>query len=95
MRLEWLENPDNVAYVEATDFAENFGKESGISDFIKKIEEFRLNPVAEGVDIKGTKRTCLKLFIPDMMFDKHIEMGESVWVYSGDTYPAYCLYWND
>ena len=84
-----------MAYVEANDFAGNFGKESGIPDLKEKIEAFRKNPVAEGVDIRGTKRTCLKLFIRDMMFDKHLDMGDSVWVFSGETYPAYCLYWNE
>ena len=43
--------------------------------------------------LKGTKRAALKLFIPDMVFDKHIDMGETVWVYIGEMYPAYCLYW--
>ena len=40
MRVEWFENPDNVAYVD-------------------------------------------------------IEMGETVWLYVGETYPAYSIYWNE
>ena len=94
MRVEWFENPDNVAYVAIEDFAENFGKEVGISDFRGKIEAFRDNPTPEGVILKGVKRSALKLFVPDMVFDKHIDMGESVWVYIGETSPAYCLYWT-
>lgn len=46
----------------------------------------------EGDVLKGKKRSALKLFIPDMLFDKHIEMGENVWVFIGETYPAYCIY---
>jgi len=95
MRVEWFENPDNVAYVDIEQFADNFGKELGINDLKKKIEEFKANPVKEGIDYRGTKRTCVKLFIPDMVFDKHIEMGETVWLYVGETYPAYSIYWNE
>ena len=82
MRVEWFENQDNVVYANIDEFADNFGKETGISDLRSKIEEFR-----------GKKRSALKLFIPDMVFDKHIDMGESVWIYIGESYPAYCLYW--
>lgn len=93
MKVSWFENPDNVAYVKIDDFADNFGKECGISSLRQKIEDFRENPVKEGVIITGTKRAALKLFVPDMVFGKHIDMGESVWVYIGEMYPAYCLYW--
>ena len=93
MRVEWFENPDNVAYVPIEDFADNFGKETGISGLREKIEEFRQSPTAEGVVLIGKKRSALKLFIPDLVFSKHIDMGETVWVYIGEMYPAYCLYW--
>lgn len=36
MRVEWFENPDNVAYVNIDDFADNFGKETGISGLREK-----------------------------------------------------------
>lgn len=94
MRVEWFENPDNVVYVDIDEFAENFGNELGISGLREKIEDFKMNPEKEGKIITGIKRSAVKLFIPDMMFDKHIEMGESVWLYIGETYPAYCVYWK-
>ena len=93
MRVEWFENQDNVVYANIDEFADNFGKETGISDLRGKFEEFRANPVKEGLILRGKKRSALKLFIPDMVFDKHIDMGESVWIYIGESYPAYCLYW--
>lgn len=93
LKLEWLENPDNVVYVDINEFAENFAKETGISKLREEIELFKANPIPEGRVITGTKRTALKLFIPDLMFDKHIEMGENVWIYMGDIYPAYSIYW--
>ncbi len=95
MKISWFENPDNVAYVEFGEFAENFGKELGIAGLGKKIEEFRKNPTAEGITVTGTRRTAIKIFIPDLVFDKHIEMGESVWIFIGETYPAYCVYWKE
>ena len=36
MRVEWFENPDNVAYVDIEQFADNFGNELGINDLKKK-----------------------------------------------------------
>ena len=42
--------------------------------------------------IKGKNRTAVKLFIPNLVFPEPIEMGENVWVYLGEMYPAYCLY---
>ena len=32
MRREWFENPDNIVYADTNEFADNFGKETGISD---------------------------------------------------------------
>ena len=93
MRAEWFENPDNVAYVAIEDFADNFGKETGISGLRQKIEDFRQNPLPEGVVLIGKKRSALKLFIPDLVFGKRLDMGDTVWVYLGEMYPAYCLYW--
>ena len=66
--------------------------EVGISNLKQEIIHFREHPTTEGVVLKGKKRSALKLFIPDMLFDKHIEMGENVWVFIGETYPAYCIY---
>ena len=30
MRVEWFENQDNVVYADIDEFADNFGKETGI-----------------------------------------------------------------
>ena len=92
MRAEWFRNPDNVAYVEKSKFVDNFAKETGIPSLAKEIEEFVKNPVKEGRIVKGVKRTSLKLLIPNMAFDTDIEMGDNVWIYIGEQYPAYCIY---
>ncbi|MBR5740481.1 MAG: hypothetical protein IKX81_04195 [Firmicutes bacterium] len=95
MRLAWLLDPDNISYVNIDDFAENFGKETGVPDLRKRLEDFRRNPVPEGITITGTKRTAMKVFIPNMLYNRNIDMGDTVWVFVGEMYPAYCIYWNE
>ena len=62
----------------------------------RKLEDFKANPTKEGVLLKGKKRTTVKLFIPDLTFAEkktRLEMGDTVWVYMGEYYPCYCVYW--
>ena len=92
MNVNWFKNPDHVVYADAKEFVENFEKETGISSLKERIEEFEANPVKEGIILKGIKRTSVKLFIPDLVFDEHIEMGENVLIYMGENYECYCLY---
>ncbi len=90
--VKWFKDPDNIVYADFNEFADNFGKEIGVENLREKIEAFAANPTDEGQVITGVKRTSIKLFIPDRVFDEHIEMGENVWVYMGESYEAYCLY---
>ena len=41
----------------------------------------------------GPKRTCGRLFVPDLTFGKHIEMGENVFFYMGEMAECYVIYW--
>ena len=95
MKKAWFENPDNVVYADIDEFADNFGKETGIDGLREKIEAFKADPVKEGINLKGRKRTSLKLFIPNMYFDEKMEMGDTVWAYLGENYECYCLYWKE
>lgn len=92
MRIGWLKNPDNIVYADLEEFADNFGNEVGITNLKQKILSFKENPTEEGLVLKGKKRSAVKLFVPNLMFDENIEMGENVWVFVGETYPAYCIY---
>ena len=86
--------PDEVSPVPAR--ALDFGKETGIEDFRRKLEDFKANPTKDGILLKGRKRTTVKLFIPDLYFAEkktRLEMGDTVWVYMGEYYPCYCVYW--
>lgn len=96
MRFGWFKDQDNVVYSDINEFADHFGRETGVQNFREKLEEFRDNPVKEGILIKGKKRTTLKLFIPDLYFEDKSEklpMGDTVWVYMGEYYPCHCVYW--
>ncbi|WP_425756860.1 cysteine-rich small domain-containing protein [Ihubacter sp. rT4E-8] len=75
MHVNWFKNPDHVVYADIGEFVDNFEKETGIDNLKEKIAAFEVNPVKEGVILKGRKRTSIKLFIPDMTFDEHIDMG--------------------
>lgn len=92
MTLEWFKNPDHVVYVEKERFVDNFAKETGIPRLREEIDSFGLRPAPEGVVIKGTRRTTLRLLIPNLMFGSDLEMGDNIWVYLGENYPAYCIY---
>lgn len=92
MNIKWFKNKDNIVYAEADNIIPLLAKETGILDLEGQIKSFKANPLAEGLTIRGKKRVALKLMIPDLMFDEHLEMGENVWVYLGETRECYCLY---
>lgn len=97
MKLVEFKNPDKIVYADINEFADNFGNETGISDLREKIEAFKANPTKDGEVLKGTKRTAVRLLIPNLYFEgeENIEMGETVWVYLGELYEIYCLYWPE
>ena len=53
----------------------------------------RAAPNAEGITIKGSKRSSGKLFIPDLVFKQHIEMGENLFLYLGEMSECYVIYY--
>ena len=42
---------------------------------------------------KGSKRASGKLFIPDLVFKQHIEMGENLFLYLGEMSECYVIYY--
>ncbi|MGN8969500.1 hypothetical protein [Flavonifractor sp. An306] len=92
MNRAWFENPDHVVYAVQDEVIPRLSRELGISDLAQRIEHFRKAPTPDGENIKGRKRTTLKLMIPNLVFPEPIEMGENVWIYMGELCPAYCLY---
>ena len=92
MNRAWFENLDHVVYAVKDEVIPRLSRELGISDLAQRIEQFRKAPTPDGENIKGCKRTTLKLMIPNLVFPEPIEMGENVWIYMGELCPAYCLY---
>lgn len=93
MNIEWFKNQDNVVYAPVDEFVTNFEKEAGLTRLRDEVENFRKNPNEEGKILRGKRRSSVKLIVPNLIFDEKIEMGDSVWVYLGETYETYCLYW--
>ena len=92
MNRTWFKDPDHVVYAVEDEVVPLLSRELGISDLDRRNEAFRKEPTRDGENVKGGKRTTLKLMIPDLVFQEHIEMGENVWIYMGELCPAYCLY---
>ena len=92
LNLTWIKNPDHVSYCKENEVLPRLARELGIADLAQQVEEFRTHPTAEGVNLKGKKRTTLKLFIPNLTFPEPVEMGENVWIYMGSCAPACCLF---
>ena len=88
--IAWFKDPDNVVYTDRK-FMVLFGKETGIENLNGIVEEFAKHPTKDGLLLRGGKRTSLKLFVPDLVFDEHLEHGEKVWMYLGENYDCYCM----
>lgn len=43
----------------------------------------------------GPKRTSGRLFVPDLAFGEHIEMGENIFLFMGEMQECYVIYWPD
>ena len=92
LTLNWLLNEDNVVYGKDEQLVPVLAKDLQIPDLQSKIDRFRADPVKEGVQLRGGRRSSVLLFIPDMYFDADIVMGGNVWLYLGEMRPAYCVY---
>ncbi len=92
MNISWFKDPENVAYCKEDEVIPRLARELGIQDLAQRVETFRAAPTAEGMSIKGLKRTTLKLMVPNLTFPEPIDMGDNVWIYMGALCPAYCLY---
>ena len=82
MRINWFKDENNLIYINgATQLAE-----------LEKTLHF---PGPEGFTIKGPKRTSGRLFVPDLAFGQHIEMGENIFFFMGEMQECYVIYWPD
>ena len=92
LTLNWLKDEENVVYGPEDELIFQLAGDLMIPDLKDAVERFRRAPVKEGVILKGGRRSSVKLFIPDLYFGQHIDMGENVWLYLGEMSPAYCAF---
>lgn len=52
-------------------------------------------PHRRGFTIKGHGRTSGRLFVPDLAFGEHIQMGENIFFFMGEMQECYVIYWLD
>ena len=93
MNIAWFKNPNHVVYTEVENFVGAYERVLGVSRLREQIEAFRAAPSPEGLHIKGKKRTTILLFIPDLVFEEKLDMGDTVWAYFGEHHECYCIYW--
>ena len=92
LTLSYLKDVENVVYGPEDEIIPQLAGDLMIPNLDEAIERFRQSPVREGLILKGGRRSSVKLFIPDLYFGQHIDMGENVWLYLGEMSPAYCIY---
>lgn len=92
LTLNWIKDSKHVEYCKESDLIPRLSKELGIPDLQAQIDGFRAKPAAEGLILRGARRSSVKLFIPNLFFGEEIDMGENIWLYLGDLQPAYCVY---
>jgi hypothetical protein len=95
MHINWFRDENNLIYINgATQLAE-LEKTLRFPGLEEAANELRQHPTAEGFTIKGPKRTSGRLFVPDLTFGRHIEMGENIFFFMGEMQECYVIYWPD
>ena len=93
MNIHWFCNEDNLIYINAEKDLRRLEVQLQLPGLQEAAENLRNNPTAEGLTLRGPRRTTARLFIPDLLFDRHIEMGENIFLYRGDMTECYVIYW--
>ena len=93
MNLKWLQDEDNLVYINAEKDLHRLEVQLQLPGLAEAAAELHNHPTAEGLTLKGPRRTTARLFIPDLLYGKHIEMGENIFLYRGDMVECYVIYW--
>ena len=93
MNINWFRDEDNLVYINAEKDLHRLEVQLQLPGLEEAATELYRNPTAEGLTLRGPRRTTARLFIPDLLFGKHIEMGENVFLYRGDMVECYVIYW--
>ena len=95
MRVSWFKNEDHLVYINGETQLEPLERALRFPGLTEAAEALRAHPIPEGYTIKGPKRTSGRLFVPDLVFDEHIQMGENIFFYMGEMAECYVIYWPD
>lgn len=93
MNINWFKDPDHLVYINAEKSLAELEKRLKLPGLVQAADMLRAAPNAEGITIKGSKRSSGKLFIPDLVFKQHIEMGENLFLYLGEMSECYVIYY--
>ena len=93
MNINWFCNEDNLVYINAEKDLHRLEVQLRLPGLEEAAKSLHDNPTAEGLTLRGERRTTARLFIPDLLFNRHIEMGETIFLYRGDMLECYVIYW--
>lgn len=93
MRIHWFTEQDHLVYINGETQLAQLERTLGFPGLQQAAEELRRSPTPEGFTIKGPRRTSGRLFVPDLLFGRHIEMGENIFFYMGEMTECYVIYW--
>ena len=92
MNINWFKDPDNLVYINAEKDLVKLEARMRLPGLTEAAAKLHTTPIPEGYSIKG-RRTMARLFIPDLVFPEHIEMGENIFLYFGEMTECYVIYW--
>ena len=95
MRINWFKDENHLVYINGETQLAELERTLHFPGLEEAANELRQHPTAEGFTIKGPKRTCGRLFVPDLTFGRHIEMGENIFFFMGEMQECYVIYWPD
>ncbi len=93
MNINWFRDEDNLVYINAEKDLHRLEVQLRLPGLGEAATMLHENPTPEGLTLRGERRTTARLFIPDLLFGKHIEMGENIFLYRGDMMECYVIYW--
>ena len=92
MHVSWFKNEEHLVYINGETELPALEKALKFPGLTAAAAQLRDHPTAEGLTVKGPKRTSARLFVPDLVFDEHIEMGENIFFYMGELSECYVIY---
>ena len=93
MNITWLQDEDNLVYINAEKDLHRLEVQLQLPGLEEAATELHNHPTKDGLTLRGRRRTTARLFIPDLLFGRHIEMGENIFLYRGDMVECYVIYW--